>query len=168
MMDSGPGVSSGKVTVAKWPKAPGTIQVIISSNLICHPKKSQLETFRFSRTSPPNPVIIYKIKKGDMFSTGGSVPFFSKAGKSWSSKTALHSHLRLFAERKSKIYDGCQLIRYEIVEAEVCSVADELLKMTKEKEAREIKKRALTDSREFRQDIKTIQELKEKHGLKEA
>lgn len=56
------------------------------------------------------------------FSTGGSVPRFSKTGKVWATKSALSNHIRLVYETskmlklKSDPYATCQVIIYEVQE----------------------------------------------------
>jgi hypothetical protein len=52
-------------------------------------------------------LLAYKIRrKGDgLFSSGGSVPLFSKTGKTWTSKNALANHLRLVWDTNPGGYD---------------------------------------------------------------
>jgi len=63
---------------------------------------------------------MYKIrqKSTGLFSTGGSVPRFTKKGKIWRRKGDLSSHLNLVSGRKC-VYDDCEVIVLETIEVEI-------------------------------------------------
>jgi len=59
-------------------------------------------------------VVGYKIRRADgRYSTGGSTPEFTSAGKTWSNVAALHNHFAVieeFGKRPEKIYHDCSLV----------------------------------------------------------
>ena len=64
---------------------------------------------------------VYKIQRisDGLFSTGGYQPRFTKKGKIWTTKAALHNHLALNPRngfQGIEAYVDCELIEYEIVE----------------------------------------------------
>jgi hypothetical protein len=60
---------------------------------------------------------IFKIRKGELFSTGSSDPRFNAKGKVWGSRAAVSGHLALFGTRKlESIYADAVIIEYELIE----------------------------------------------------
>lgn len=56
---------------------------------------------------------VYRIRKGELYSTGGSTPRFDKKGKTWPSKAALSNHIGLV---RGGVYAGAVIEEYEVVE----------------------------------------------------
>lgn len=67
---------------------------------------------------------IFKIKNQQgLFSTGGIFPEWSKRGKVWKTLGNLKSHLTLIAnERNYKIYNGCNIVEFEMIEKSITPV----------------------------------------------
>ena len=84
------------------------------------------------------PPTVYKIrrKSDGLFSTGGTSPTFTKKGKAWSGKGPLHLHLSQF--NNGRVYEGCEIVGFEYVEAgtrDVQEAFNDLKKAHEKKEA---------------------------------
>jgi hypothetical protein len=75
-------------------------------------------------------MIVFKLQDRitGLFSSGSSVPMFSKKGKVWKQRGHLINHLRLWEScRKCKCPDSWAIIEYELIEKSTESVFDALL-----------------------------------------
>jgi hypothetical protein len=71
----------------------------------------------------------YKIRDADgLYSQGGTSVRFAKHGKVWPTIGALKAHLRQF-KRPAQTYEGCTVVRLDLVESSTCLVLDLVAEM---------------------------------------
>lgn len=106
---------------------------------------------------------VFKIQKGEMFSTGGMCPKFSAKGKTWNTIGALKNHLNVVREaRNLRVYDGCHVVVVELtanstVYCSVPELIDQQNKVKREKEQK-VKDRVEVEERQL------LERLKKKYG----
>ena len=112
----------------------------------------------------------YKIRKDGLFSTGGSTPRFSKVGKTWNAIGPFNAHLTLvYSNRRllnnKCIYDGAEVLVYEMVQREVMPVQVLMDERKQKKEKRDVAQQEKIAEYRRTQNLKEYARLKRELGL---
>tara|TARA_R110002020_G_scaffold291520_1_gene506924 strand:- start:480 stop:824 length:345 start_codon:yes stop_codon:yes gene_type:complete len=73
-------------------------------------------------------MIFYKIKRGELYSTGGSWPSWVERGKTWMRMRDLRAHLRTvrLPSHRTQHYEGAEVVTLETVQIDAVPVMEVL------------------------------------------
>lgn len=110
---------------------------------------------------------IYKIrnKKSGLFSKGGLSPSFSKKGKIWNGIGPLKLHFNQFIG--STYYEDCEVVEYELVEAEVAvsDCSDWMQASLERRKQREQERKIKAQQWRVEQELRELERLRKKFGV---
>lgn len=98
--------------------------------------------------SQPKTETVYKIRRKDgLFSTGGTTPSFTKKGKVWRQRGHVSNHLAQM-HRPESTYCDCELVEYQLIEAEVGAtlIAEAVAAMKERKDERKRRHKEWVDA----------------------
>jgi hypothetical protein len=102
-------------------------------------------------------------KTTGLFSTGGESPGFRKAGKVWTNRGGVTSHLGLVA-RIGQVYADCEIVEFEMVEVRVTTIQESLQGIADRKKAREAENAARIAEWNRQQELAELKRLQDKYG----